>query len=634
MSGGTRWIRVLLQLLAITAPLRVAAPQRLAGIVLLPDSTSPASGVLITVSQAGRKTVTKTLTDTQGKFELSVPSGGHYDLRALRIGFRPTEVGSVEIAGSGVSHIRVVLGAARIVLAPARIRGENVCQVNADTGQLVVRLWEQAKAALDATRFESGRESITATVRLFERTLDSLGRRVLAESSTIVRGTSTRPFASVAPDSLARVGFVVEDGTGVTYYAPDADVLLSETFAAGHCFRVEPPPVGHPEWLGIGVRPALERDHVSDIAGVLWIDRASAELRSLEYRYTSIPPEIAKAGAGGYVDFLRLPTGRWIVSRWEIRMPRPVLVRVVQGYGNLARVDTRMVVRSVRVKGGETLVIEHAGEIMYRSSPSAPTVIATAAGTAVAGTQSPPDSARGPKPKLAIITGLVTDATTDAPIAGAQVQLAGTELAKLTNSDGRFRFLGLAAGDYDLNVRRIGYLLTNSHVSLNAGKPLELKIALRRLPPILAEVRVNGRMLKVPPRYEEVYRRAALGWGRLITREDIEQANPYEVKSLLQNIPGVHVNDRGITFERCQAGGLSPARSTQPAKVQIYIDGIQVTNYNRSHTDIDLDETEEAFKLVHPSSIQAIEIYAGVAQIPGVFLSDACAVIAIWTKAY
>ena len=37
---------------------------------------------------------------------------------------------------------------------------------------------------------------------------------------------------------------------------------------------------------------------------------------------------------------------------------------------------------------------------------------------------------------------------------------------------------------------------------------------------------------------------------------------------------------------------------------------------------------------VNPTSIQAIEVYRGASQLPAEFLDDACAVIAIWTKAY
>ena len=237
----------------------------------------------------------------------------------------------------------------------------------------------------------------------------------------------------------------------------------------------------------------------------------------------------------------------------------------------------------------------------------------------------------------ASITGVVRDAANARPIAGAVVLVAGTQSRQTTDALGRFEFAGLAAGEYDLDVRRIGFQPTHIHVSLGARTSSELTITLPRLPAVLTEVRVEGRTLKVPARYEEVYRRASLGLGKLITRDDIERANVINVSSLFMTIPGVRVYDRSITFERCRPGPSSPGGTSQPAKVQVYIDGARVTHYNggSGRSDpADFDEVQLALKLVHPSAIEAIELYTGVARIPAEFLNDACAVIAIWTKAY
>ena len=237
----------------------------------------------------------------------------------------------------------------------------------------------------------------------------------------------------------------------------------------------------------------------------------------------------------------------------------------------------------------------------------------------------------------ATITGVVRDAANAGPIAGAVVLVASTQSRQTTDALGRFEFAGLAEGEYDLDARRIGFQPTHIHVSLTARNSSDLTISLPRLPAVLTEVRVEGRVLKVPARYEEVYRRAARGWGKLITRDDIERANVINVSSLFMTIPGVRVYDRSITFERCRPGPASPGGTSQPAKVQVYIDGVRVTHYNGSNgrrDPADYDEVQLALKLVHPSAIEAIELYTGVARIPAEFLNDACAVIAIWTKAY
>ena len=53
---------------------------------------------------------------------------------------------------------------------------------------------------------------------------------------------------------------------------------------------------------------------------MLWLDSATAELRSLEYRYV---PRGARqdGGGGGFVAFGRYPSGLWGVQRWTIRLP-------------------------------------------------------------------------------------------------------------------------------------------------------------------------------------------------------------------------------------------------------------------------------------------------------------------------
>ena len=56
--------------------------------------------------------------------------------------------------------------------------------------------------------------------------------------------------------------------------------------------------------------------------GVLWLDERTSELRAVEYGYTRIPDGVDNERIGGTVEFLKLPSGAWIVHQWQIRMPR------------------------------------------------------------------------------------------------------------------------------------------------------------------------------------------------------------------------------------------------------------------------------------------------------------------------
>jgi len=221
----------------------------------------------------------------------------------------------------------------------------------------------------------------------------------------------------------------------------------------------------------------------------------------------------------------------------------------------------------------------------------------------------------------AVLRGRITEAGDTVPVPGAEIELVGTAVRHWADNHGRFAFAGVPAGSYEVRVRVIGYQPQTVRMAFEDGGVADRTIALQRLPNALTEVRIEGRMLKVPARYEEVYRRAARGWGTFINRDEIVRRNPLDVKSLLYAIPGVMVNDRGIQFQRCQDNILGMSWPTQ-----VYVDGVRMTAAGAS--------INEALSLVPPTAIQAIEVYRGVSQIPAEFLDNACAVIAIWTRSY
>lgn len=235
---------------------------------------------------------------------------------------------------------------------------------------------------------------------------------------------------------------------------------------------------------------------------------------------------------------------------------------------------------------------------------------------------------------------------TAVPVVAAEVELLSSGQRAVTDRDGRFRFAEVRPGEHELRVRRLGHKSATRRVVVEAGKVNTADVELQRAAAELSEVVIEGRRVKVPPRYGAVYERAARGWGKLFTREDIEQRNPSDLKALLATLPGVQTNDRGVTFQRCQAdlhnlsaalSGGSGSRSTlsakrRPGNVQVYVDGLRLTwTTDDQQAEADADRV---ISRIHPSTIEAMEVYTGVARIPAEFLSDACAAIVIWTKAY
>jgi len=212
-------------------------------------------------------------------------------------------------------------------------------------------------------------------------------------------------------------------------------------------------------------------------------------------------------------------------------------------------------------------------------------------------------------------------------VTGASLAV-GNQLVQRTDSNGQFRFAFLSTGQYLVHVHFLGYEDATERIAVRADSETYRRFALTPLPAILREVVVSERVDAVPQRLVDAYNRAAKANGFFFNRRDIEQLNARDFQTLLNRIPTVSANDRGITFQRCQAGLGAQHPEQQQAKVQLWIDGYRVSGRNPTETVNDILRT------IHPTSIELIEVYTGVARIPAEFLEDACAVIVIWTKRF
>ena len=82
------------------------------------------------------------------------------------------------------------------------------------------------------------------------------------------------------------------------------------------------------------------------------LDRASLELRRIEFAYVDLPGWIPREQAGGEVRLRRLQSGAWVPYAWRVRAPVPRLV-VGRAQPKLdAWVETGGWVRSVRGPAG------------------------------------------------------------------------------------------------------------------------------------------------------------------------------------------------------------------------------------------------------------------------------------------
>ena len=76
------------------------------------------------------------------------------------------------------------------------------------------------------------------------------------------------------------------------------------------------------------------------------------------------------------------------------------------------------------------------------------------------------------------VAGRVTDKVSSQPIQGAQVLLSGTNLQAITNNEGRYHIDRVPPGQYQAQVRLIGYAMGQQPVTVSAGGAATLDIVL------------------------------------------------------------------------------------------------------------------------------------------------------------
>ncbi|HVG46397.1 MAG TPA: carboxypeptidase regulatory-like domain-containing protein [Longimicrobium sp.] len=419
-----RFRSVSIALASLAAALAAAGPARAQVVhgALVDTAGRPVEQVLVALVGPGGRQVGGALTSASGEFRIRAPGAGRYSLRAERVGYASVVTPAFELKDGETREQRMVASGRAVALQGVVVTPRNRrCAVRPGAGMATATLWEEARKALAAAEFASRAGLFWYDVVRWERDMAPGGGAVTRDLRQTRSGVSALPFVSIPPAELSREGFIrTVEGDSVVYAAPDAAVLLSDEFLSDHCFRVTAG--SDPSLVGLEFEPTAGRV-VPDVHGVLWLDRASAELRRVEYRYVNGPPESAAPDVGGFVEFERLRGGPWIVRRWAIRMP--VAEMVTRG---LTVDGSRPVSRALNV----VAVHEAGGEVA-----SARLLQGGTAGEAITRATVP-----------AVVEGVVWDSLARAPLAGARVFLSGTGAQAVTDIEGHYRMEAPAAGTY------------------------------------------------------------------------------------------------------------------------------------------------------------------------------------------
>lgn len=389
-----------------------AAAQTVTGAVVEAGSAAPLPGVLVSLLDDRGERVRAVLSDTAGRFTLEVGRFGRYRLRAERIGLETTTSQTFDLFSTNPHFQRVLMGE-RPVLIEGIVVDSRVqqCRLDPARGAQIQRWWQEVRTALDVSTVVQVEGLAQFELERFEREWDAGLRRIVAQDSRTEMNLSNRPFVSEEPQFLADGGFVQGDAMGQReYYAPDAEVLLSDVFLSSHCFSIsdERDDQG---LVGLAFEPTLDRD-VPDITGTLWVDSTTAELQSLDFRYANLT-ELPENESGGYVSFDYLPSGAWMVRDWYIRMPK----------------------LGLRGLNEAELVLLGYIDVGGRVSPLETTSVAAAA------------AERG---AVGGIRGVVHDSIRGRGLAGATVAVIGTRFQTYTDVTGAFMLPNVPVGEHQV----------------------------------------------------------------------------------------------------------------------------------------------------------------------------------------
>jgi hypothetical protein len=426
MSRAVRWLAALL----VAGSGRFAGAQSVRGTVRDSASQQPIAGAVVVATDARGQTVARGITNDRGQFRFSTRENAR-QLSVKRIGFHPRNVP----VPSDTATVDVALVPLPSLLEPIQVSDVTKCPKRSDR-TVALSLWEQARTALLAAVV--GRETNPANMRrlLFDRVVDRSGKP-LSQSVRIDSARTDRAFgAALSVAEFLSKGFKGDSGGMDVFYGPDADILLSDEFAAGYCFRIADRDASRSGQIGLAFAPAERSRDRTDIEGTLWIDSVARRIVDIDYAYLGLEPRVLALKPGGRSSFRTMGNGLVLLDHWFIRLVG-------------AAADSTTTFRGRTAERVPTLQVREIGGEIARAKW--------------------PDGYRWNAP-LGIVRG---HATRDgAPAAGMTVRLEQTDYAAVTDSGGGFQIAELLPGPYvvgveDERLERVGLTLP-SGVSFTA----------------------------------------------------------------------------------------------------------------------------------------------------------------------
>lgn len=237
-------------------------------------------------------------------------------------------------------------------------------------------------------------------------------------------------------------------------------------------------------------------------------------------------------------------------------------------------------------------------------------------------------------PAQTLVRGILLDAASGQPIASGTVVISANrgrwQRSTASDSAGRFAFEDVSAGPYRLRARRVGYREAVGQLGLSADSVVEVEMRLAAASVVLEPVTVVTRSTRdVSPVLRGFYDRMQHGFGRYITREEIEARNAVYVADVLRHIPNLRATQGRMGSP---TGGFSHGSTGDRCGVVFFLDGLQLNQPAIAGRYLQRDFSIDDY--VNADEVEGIEIYRGESDTPAEFVTPwvQCGTVVIWTR--
>jgi hypothetical protein len=205
------------------------------------------------------------------------------------------------------------------------------------------------------------------------------------------------------------------------------------------------------------------------------------------------------------------------------------------------------------------------------------------------------------------------------PIPNARIRVVGRENPVPSDSAGNFRIGAAPAGSQTLETRALGYAMEQRPIVLAAGGDTTFSIRLTSVKQVLDTFHVIAQRVYNRDSFGFEQRRKA-GWGTFFDEQDVRRRRPYDLFTLLYDVPSLQVWRNGFAATILMRSGLAGDKCVP----EFYVDGWRMPQYMLRDLDM----------LVSPDQLLGMEVYQAN-HAPPQFQSSpmtGCGSIVIWTR--